>query len=51
MLELILQVSQVVEDSSTSCSVPTRTYRIWTQGFGWEEKEEEKEEEDGGHND
>jgi hypothetical protein len=41
MLELVLQVSQAVEDSSTGCSVPTRTYRIWTPYNGWEEKKEE----------
>ena len=46
MLELLLQVSQVVEDSSTGCSVPTRTYRIWRSHNGWEEEEEEEEEEE-----
>ncbi|RQO86162.1 hypothetical protein POPTR_001G446650v4 [Populus trichocarpa] len=35
------EVSQAVEDSSTGCSVPTRTYRIWTPYNGWEEKKEE----------
>jgi len=44
MLELVLQVSQVAEGSSTGCSVPTSTCRTWTSYNGWEE---EKEEEDG----
>jgi len=44
MLELVLQVSQIAEGSSTSCSVPTSTFKIWTRRNGWEE---EKEEEDG----
>ena len=48
MLELVLQVSQVVEDSSTGCSVPTTTCRMWTRNNGWweEEKMEEEEEEE-----
>jgi len=41
MLELLLQVSQVVEDSSTGCSVPTSTAIRWTREYGWELKEEE----------
>ena len=49
MLELALQVSQVAEGSSTGCSVPTRTYRMWTLYDGWEEEDED--EDDGGHND
>jgi len=44
MLELVLQVSQVAEGSSTGCSVPTSTARSWTRRNGWKE---EKEEEDG----
>ena len=56
MLELVLQVSQVAEGSSTGCSVPTSTCRIWTQKKGWEEEDEdeddEEDDEDGcGHDD
>jgi len=40
MLELVLQVSQVAEDSSTGCSVPTSTCRKWTPYNGWEEIKE-----------
>jgi len=47
ILELALQVSQVAEDSSAGCSVPTSTCRMWTRNKGWEEEEEEEEEEDG----
>jgi uncharacterized protein YjcR len=50
MLELVLQVSQVAEDSSTGCSVPISTARRWTRRNGWEEEEEEEEDE-GGHYD
>jgi len=46
MLELVLQVSQVAEDSSTGCSVPTSTAGRWTRRNGWEEEEDE-----GGHYD
>ncbi|KAI5605895.1 hypothetical protein BDE02_01G383800 [Populus trichocarpa] len=35
------KVSQVVEDSSTGCSVPTSTAIRWTREYGWELKEEE----------
>jgi hypothetical protein len=48
MLELVLQVSQVAEDSSTGCSLPTNTCRMWTRNNGWEEKEEEEKGDDGG---
>ncbi|XP_061982895.1 disease resistance protein RPS2-like isoform X2 [Populus nigra] len=30
------EVSQVAEDSSTSCSMPTNTCRMWTRKNGWE---------------
>ncbi|KAJ7014925.1 hypothetical protein NC653_004276 [Populus alba x Populus x berolinensis] len=42
------EVSQVIEDSSTGCSVPTTTCRMWTRNNGWweEEKVEEEEEEE-----
>ncbi|XP_061947707.1 uncharacterized protein LOC133671089 [Populus nigra] len=38
------EVSQVAEDASTCCSVPTSTARRWTRRFGWK-----KEEDEGGH--
>ncbi|KAJ6966766.1 hypothetical protein NC652_004351 [Populus alba x Populus x berolinensis] len=31
------KISQVAEDSSDDCSVPTNSYRIWTRDDGWEE--------------
>jgi hypothetical protein len=43
MLELVLQVSQVAEGSSTGCSVPTSTCRTWTSYNGWEEEKEEED--------
>jgi len=46
MLELALQVSQVAEDASTGCSVPTSTCRKWTRENGWQEKEEDEDDED-----
>jgi hypothetical protein len=49
MLELVLQVSQVVEDSSTGCSVPTTTSRMCIRINGWWEEQEEKDEDGGGH--
>ena len=49
MLESVLQVSQVAEDSRNGFFVPTTTCRMWTRNNEWgeeEEWEEEWEEED-----
>nr|XP_034925346.1 LOW QUALITY PROTEIN: probable disease resistance protein At4g27220 [Populus alba] len=47
------EVSQVIEDSSTGCSMPTTTSRMCTRNNGWwdehEDEEEEKDEDGGGH--
>jgi hypothetical protein len=47
MLESVLQVSQVAEDSRTGFFVPTTTRRMWTRNNRWGEEEEwEDEDED-----
>ncbi|CAK7338487.1 unnamed protein product [Dovyalis caffra] len=33
------EVSQVVEASSSSCAMPSSTYKMWTRDGGWEEQD------------
>jgi hypothetical protein len=46
MLESVLQVSQVAEDSRNGFFVPTTTCRMWTRNNGWGEEEEWEEEDE-----